>query len=157
MKGKFDLARRHHREALALCREMGEHRLMVMSLVNLGEPPCQAGDVAEAEELCHEALRLSVARTALPWIAQALLGIGAALARADREDEAAGLLGVVVHHGASPHWYRERAEALFPEVAAKLPPQTVAVAEARGAAGDLLGVVEEVPAWGRRLRPVASR
>lgn len=129
MEGAYDVARRHHREALALRREMGEHRLVAMSLVNLGDAAYRAGDVVEAgafyeesvglrrkigdhgriagslarlgdvalatgdvveaEARCHEALQLSVPRTALPWIAQALLGIGTALAGADREEEAA--------------------------------------------------------------------
>lgn len=64
-------------------------------------------------------------------------------------------MSVVVHHPASPHWYRERAEALFRDLAAKLPRQTVAAAEAKGAAADLLGVAEEVLARGRRLLPAS--
>ncbi len=153
--GDVDEARAFYQESVSLRRKIGDHGRIAGSLARLGDVALAGGDVAGAEALCREALRLSVERYALPWIAQALLGIGAVLARSDRADEAAGLLSVVVHHPASPHWYRERAEILFREVAATLPPQTVAAAEARGAAGDLLEVAEEVLARERRLRSIA--
>lgn len=60
-----------------------------------------------------------------------------------------------MHHPATPHWYRERAEIVFREVEATLCPYTVAAAQAKGAAGDLLGMAEEDLARGRRLAPTA--
>ena len=87
---------------------------------------------------------MSVRVYALPSIAQALLGIGAAMARSGREKEVADILGVVRGHAATPSWYRERAALIFSEAAATVPPQTVATAEAKGSAADLLVVAEEV-------------
>ncbi|HEX9370358.1 MAG TPA: tetratricopeptide repeat protein [Roseiflexaceae bacterium] len=118
------------RESLALFRSIDDRWHMAQALNHLGWSSRGLGLVAEARRYFREALDLALASRIPPAALEALVG----LARDAAPEPALALLAFVAGAPSGGADVRERARQLFDDLAAKLPPEQVAVARRRGQA-----------------------
>ena len=90
------------------------------------------GDDAAARQCFASTLQLTVQNQARPIGLDALVGMAHLKARAGQQEDALALLALVRSHRSSHYESREKARRLWEELAAELPADLVAAAQARG-------------------------
>ena len=101
MQGDFARAEALHAESLAIRRELGDERGIVVALIYLGLVARARGDHAAARARYAEALAAARALGNLPLIAEALEGIAVAASGLGEAERAARLFGAAAALGQS--------------------------------------------------------
>lgn len=133
------------REGLALAEQVGDNWVTVSCRAGLGSVALKQGDKAEAKEHFHIAFQRAVETQAWPHVvdllvrrAEILAGQGEA-----QQERAVELVAQALHSPLVWQTARARAERLFAELRASLPPDTFTAAWQRGQARTLESTVGE--------------
>jgi predicted ATPase/Tfp pilus assembly protein PilF len=146
MLGQFEEAEAYFREALEEAQRINHGRLIVENTYGLGEIALQRGDLAAADTLLHDALRLAVEQNLPPYIVAALAILAyAGFKQGTLSAEAAAeRLAFAIAHAALEDNEREQSQEFLREIGEHLPAEVLAAVQARGAARTLDEVVAEV-------------
>ncbi|MCC7209457.1 MAG: tetratricopeptide repeat protein, partial [Anaerolineae bacterium] len=142
--GDFAKASASLAESLALFREIGDRAAVAQTLINLGHVATQLDQDGDAAAHYREALAMAVEMDAAPLSLEILAGMGRLRARAGQYEAAAELAGLALGHPAVNPDVRAIAEPLVAELRAKLPPDAVEAALARGKSRKVDEVSREV-------------
>lgn len=140
----FEAATQYLLEALTTYKEIGAREGVATNMLNLGWVAAARKDSSAALEYYRDALAESTAIGALPRALGAVCGIAGLCARFGDFQRAAELVGLALSHPASNAEVKEDAEQVLNAVHAALPLETMAQAQARGAARTLEEVVGEI-------------
>ena len=130
--GNYDEAEQSFTEGLSIYREFDNRTGIVMTLVGLGDIYTTRGAYTEARQHFHEAFTMASALHDTPLTLWVLAGIAAMLAKEGEKGRSVELLGLVLHHYATPQEARDRATALLTELQADLSDPVLADALERG-------------------------
>ncbi len=126
---------------MTVYRQIGIKSGLANTLGNLGEACYKLGEYAEARQHLQAALQMAQEIGAVSTSLKVLTMLASLLAQAGQPVQSLELLAFITHQPAIASASRERAAALFAELAADLPSEMVAAAEARGQARELDEVV----------------
>jgi predicted ATPase/tetratricopeptide (TPR) repeat protein len=129
--GNYAEAKTLYNEGITIYRQIGVKSGLANTLGNLGEACFKLGEYPEARQHLYEALKMAQELGAIPVILDVLSTLAAILWQEDNASQCLNLLAFVKHHPANLQAVKEKAVALFSEVATTLPPQDVAKAEAQ--------------------------
>ena len=141
--GEYTQAAQLAQESLAVYRKV-TNQPYSWGLRVLGNAACGLRDFQEARRCFRQALEQAMT---IRWMSHAVLtlvGIATLLAAEGEKERALELLALVLHHPVSWQMAKDRAAPLIAQLEAKLPPDVVAAAQARGRARDLEVTVQEL-------------
>jgi hypothetical protein len=116
----------------------------LLALVRLGHAVLALGEAQRAMECFHRALREAVEAAFLPEALSALVGAALLSAREGGTIRATELLALALHHPATYHEDKLRAQKLLSHLESELAPEALSAAIARGQARELKEVAGEV-------------
>jgi len=143
-EGEYAEAARLLEASVDAAHEAGDLKLALEALVRLGHAVSALGDTQRAVECFRQALRESMEASRVPWALGALVGIAHVSAGHWNQVHAVELLALVLHHRATYHEDRVRAQQLLAELESQLSPEAFAAAVARDQARELEEVVAEI-------------
>jgi predicted ATPase/Tfp pilus assembly protein PilF len=145
-QGRLIEAQTNFETSLRLSRETGRKWSIAYALSNLGLVACEMEDWPEAERCFRESLDMAIETSAPPRALDTLGGWAVLLARTQKTEQAAKLLGLIQKHPAAEHEAIDRASLLLVDLKKALPAEVLDSALRRGAAstwealaGELLG------------------
>jgi predicted ATPase/Tfp pilus assembly protein PilF/predicted amidohydrolase len=141
--GDYREAKRIFEENLSIRREMGNQVGVCNSLINLGIAATRLGAHQEARDRLAEALRGAAEIGAEPIALTALVSMAELLLQ-DDEEQALGILALVLNHPATPSGKRDEAERLATVPRRELSRDTVCAAGQRGKTQDLWELVRDL-------------
>jgi predicted ATPase/DNA-binding SARP family transcriptional activator/Tfp pilus assembly protein PilF len=142
--GDYAEAKHLYQEGIAIYQQTGIKSGLANTLGNLGQVCYKLGEYAEARPYLHEALRIAQEIGAIPIALESLSRLAPLLAQEGETKQSLELLAFTMHQPAILQATKENAEVLFSELAADLPPEDVAAAEARGQTREFDAVVAKV-------------
>jgi len=142
--GRPGEAKRLAEDALTITRDSNSLWMRADALVGLGRATCGLGQVEEARRCFRRALGAAMELGRLPAAASAVIGTADLLIAKGDPEQAAELLGLVLHHPATHQMDRDRAQRLLSELESELSSEVLAAATARGRERDLDEVVAEI-------------
>jgi tetratricopeptide (TPR) repeat protein len=131
-------------EAIPVAYEFGDHKRPLMALVTLGHAVSALGQRQRAVNSFRRALKESMEASFIPVVLGALVGIAHLWAREGMQADAAELLSLALHHRATYHEDRVRAQQLLTDLESELSAEAFGEAMVRGQARELEEVVAEV-------------
>jgi predicted ATPase/DNA-binding SARP family transcriptional activator len=133
-------------ESVAVCREVGRQDELGWALAALGITVRGLGQRSQAREHLSEALRTAVEIGAFAPLLYALPGIAVLLVDQGEQERAVELYALASRYPfvANSRWFEDIVGKHIAAVAATLPPEVVAAAQARGRARDLEATVKEL-------------
>lgn len=153
---EYEAAQACAQEGLVLASEVNSPIFIAYNLFVLAETAYRQADFAGGRRYLRELLTLTTQMSLLPSLAIALYHVAALLALEVTQDDpvpaqpqlvrAIQLLALVGEHPACWCAYRTRAQQLLVDVAARLPAEVVAAAQAQGRMRDLRATAEEMVA-----------
>jgi predicted ATPase/DNA-binding SARP family transcriptional activator len=143
-QGDYEAAARWYTDSLHTYQGSPERFGIEAAVAGLGETSLAQGDTGEARRRFRTALRTAALAGDSSEMLKILVGISSLLVRTGHDEQAARVLAAVLHHPAGTWAMRARAERLLGELAARLPQETLALAQARGTGLDLDVIAEEV-------------
>jgi tetratricopeptide (TPR) repeat protein len=139
---EIDLAGEQFQESLDISRQQLWPQGVALALIGLSDVFAARGKLADARQHAASALMLgSLVGNDVPF-QQVLLCAARRLVDAGQPEPAAEVLAFILNHRATCHYTRRRAQRLLDELAAQLPPETLAAAQARAQALTLTQVTE---------------
>jgi tetratricopeptide (TPR) repeat protein len=150
--GDLEGAQESHQRAREPAKEMavpwmeaaaGEHYGLAYSLDRLGEIALAVGDVRRARETYQQALLIARDYPLVTLHLDVVVSQAALLAHEGREERAAELAALALHHPRSHVEVTKRAQKLLEDLEARLPPDVFAAAQGRGRARGLEATVQE--------------
>jgi tetratricopeptide (TPR) repeat protein len=142
--GEYATANQFFQESLALSGGPGMYTHSSSAVTGLGWATLGLAEYQEAKQYFSEALKLEAYTQRLSITLDALAGLAHCLAWADEPERALELLILPLHHPASTQETKERATRLQAALVAKLSPEMIAAAQARGRARTLEGMLAEI-------------
>jgi tetratricopeptide (TPR) repeat protein len=146
--GDYAKAKYLFQEGIATYRQVGVKSGLANTLGNLGEVCYSLGEFAEARGHLLEALQIAQEIGAIPIILDTLVGLAPLLGQAGKTVQSLELLAFAMHHPAVLQAVKEKAAALFSELAGSVSPDAVDDARARGQTRELDEVVAAVKLLG---------
>jgi predicted ATPase len=143
-QGKYGEAAQLLDDAAASAYELGNLEYALDALVKLGHAASALGETQRAVECFRKALREAMEATLIPFALGALVGIAHLSFHDGNQEHAVELLALVLHHPATHHVDRVRAQDLLSRLESELPPDVVAATQERGRARDLEATVAEL-------------
>jgi tetratricopeptide (TPR) repeat protein len=151
--GDYEGARERHRQAGALCEEMGvywgetasgQHYGTAYSLDRLGDVALAAGELGQAREYYRQALQIAREHPQAALNLDVVASQAALVAREGRGERAVELAALALHHPGSNTEVKRSAQRLLDRLAAEVPPDVFAAAQERGRAKDLWTTAKEL-------------
>ena len=146
--GDYAKAKRLFQDGIATYRQIGIKSGLANTLGNLGEVCHSLGEFAEAREHLHEALQIAQEIGAIPIVLDTLVGLAPLLGQEGKTVQGLELLAFAMHHPAILQAVKEKAAALFSELAMGVSPDAAVEARARGQTRELDEVVATVKPLG---------
>ena len=143
VQGNYAEAIQVAQEGLALHREIGHRFGIAWCCRVLGNAACGLGEFQQARSYYHRAL-LAVEGSMQGLHLHTLVGVATLLVAEQASARALELLALVFSHPASWQWAKDLAAPLKAQLEARLPPEVVAAAEARGRSRDLEATIQEL-------------
>jgi hypothetical protein len=140
--GQYAAAEEFLGQCLADCpRTSG---IEIHALAGLGHVACIKGDVGQSRRCIQSALAVAMDAGRVIEAMAVLIEWGRLMIGESEPVQAVELLGFVLHHPATRHAARGRAQELLGELRTELPPDVFDAAMARGRARDLEEVASQV-------------
>jgi DNA-binding SARP family transcriptional activator/predicted ATPase len=140
----YTQAKQFFQESLAIHTEIGVRSEIPEAFVGLGWATYGLGDYQEAKQYFHAALKVVTESREIPVALDALAGLATLLAKTGDLEGSLELLMLALHHPACSQETKDRLANLRVELAAELPPEVVAAAEARGKGRTLERMEEKI-------------
>ena len=155
-------AKKYVVEALKLSKRIGHSRYIAWCLNTLSEAEAGLNDYQAAWSHCYEALRIAVVSSERLITVQILVNLASLLAgdtnrskrdagsdndstlKTSNQERAIEILTLAMNHTALMQMFKDKAARLRTELAAELPPETVAAAIERGEAKTLSELIAEI-------------
>jgi len=131
-------------EAATLARDMGDLQVALRAFIRLGHAVSALGKTQRAAECFRQASREAMKATFTATALGALVGVASLSAGEGELKQAAELIALALHHHATHHEDRVRAQELLAELESELPPDALAAATERGQARGLEEVVTAI-------------
>ncbi len=131
-------------EAIDTGRQVGIKSGLANALGNLGEVHARLGDRAQARASLSQAVEVAQEIGAVPTILENVIRLAQWLAEEGDGTAALEWLAFALQHAALEQQARDKALALFDELAAALPPEVVTTAQARGRNFELEALVSQL-------------
>jgi predicted ATPase/DNA-binding SARP family transcriptional activator len=142
--GDHEAAAQQYEDSLSIFQGLAWASGLAMAHHGVGEVATAAGDVEQAWQHLRTALEVANQDRFVRVLPDILVGVARLRVRVGGYAQAAELLALVQHHPASTQYARAQASHLLAELAQHLAPESIRVAQERGAAAELEEVVAAV-------------
>lgn len=144
LQGSYAEASQLYRQSLAIYQDIGDRGGLATSLNGLGVADCALGDYQASRQHFLQALQITTDMQFVPLTLSILIGVGELLRQIKQPERGIELVALVLHHPASEHETKERAEQLLNRYQASLSPELLATAIQHRTIDDLETVVSTV-------------
>jgi ATP/maltotriose-dependent transcriptional regulator MalT len=113
LQGDYQEAKRLYQHSLTLYRDIGDRGGLATALLGLGMAACSLGEDRAARQHFHAALQMALAAQLVPLALSILVSISELLILTGQQERGVELTALVLHHSASDHETKDRAQRLL--------------------------------------------
>lgn len=126
-----------YRQGLALFKEVGDRGGLAESYNGLGMAACALGNYREARQNFRQALQITLDIDFVSLMLDIIIGLADLLLQTGRPERGTELLGLVLHHPATGHETKERANRCLSRHKSNVDPELLGNATQQGQPGNL--------------------